>query len=61
MMNFLTSLLRDPLCDLYLIQAATYASATVAARYRHNALWICYLISAAVHIAAAVVHNGVHP
>jgi hypothetical protein len=50
--------IQDPFFVLYLVQAATYGGATIAARYRHGALWVFYLISAAVYVAAALLHSG---
>ena len=48
----------EPLCVLYLIQATTYLAATIALRYSHGGVAVCYVISAAVHLGAALVYSG---
>jgi hypothetical protein len=61
MLTCVTAFAHDPLGVLYLVQAATYAASAVAVRYGHRGVWMCYLVSAWVHLAAATIHAGLHP
>jgi hypothetical protein len=56
MIGYFAFAFRDPFCFLYLVQATTYVGAAVAVRRDQHALWLCYLVSAAVHAGAAALH-----
>jgi hypothetical protein len=55
-MSNVTAVLNDPTCQVYISVGAVYICATLVSRYFHKALWICYLLTAAVYLAAAVIH-----